>query len=107
MKTDSPTLPPTYQRKDFSSQTEYEEYLSIERSDIEPAEVSESRKVEIAQVACNTIEKIAGKKIPISLRIPERDVQRAKSLAMQKGIPYQTLISSIVHQYLDGRLVEK
>ncbi len=35
----------------------------------------------------------------INIRISERDLFKVKALASKKGLPYQTLISSIVHQY--------
>jgi len=35
----------------------------------------------------------------INIRISERDLWKVKALALEKGLPYQTLISSIVHQY--------
>jgi predicted DNA binding CopG/RHH family protein len=35
----------------------------------------------------------------INIRISERDLQKLKSLAAEKGLPYQTLISSLLHQY--------
>lgn len=35
----------------------------------------------------------------INIRISERDLFKVKALALEKGLPYQTLISSIVHQY--------
>jgi predicted DNA binding CopG/RHH family protein len=35
----------------------------------------------------------------INIRISERDLFKVKALAVKKGLPYQTLISSIVHQY--------
>jgi predicted DNA binding CopG/RHH family protein len=36
----------------------------------------------------------------ISLRISRTDLARLKSRAMQEGIPYETLISSIIHKYV-------
>ncbi len=36
----------------------------------------------------------------------ERDVEKAQALALRKGIPYATLLTSILHQYFTGRLVE-
>ncbi|MFZ2102963.1 MAG: CopG family antitoxin [Oricola sp.] len=36
----------------------------------------------------------------ISLRIPRSDLVRLKSRAMQEGIPYQTLINSLIHKYV-------
>ncbi|HOQ78744.1 MAG TPA: hypothetical protein PKX34_00570 [Candidatus Absconditabacterales bacterium] len=35
-----------------------------------------------------------------SLRLNEEDVNKVKEIAKVKGIPYQTLISSIIHQYV-------
>ncbi len=35
----------------------------------------------------------------INIRISERDLFKVKALALEKGLPYQTLISSIVHQH--------
>ncbi len=35
----------------------------------------------------------------INIRISERDLFKVKTLALKKGLPYQTLISSIVHQH--------
>jgi len=40
-----------------------------------------------------------GKAKNINIRISERDLFKVKALALKKGLPYQTLISSIVHQY--------
>ena len=34
----------------------------------------------------------------ITLRISRRDLMRIKSKAMQEGMPYQTLINSILHK---------
>ena len=43
----------------------------------------------------------------MNIRISERDLRYLKIRAMQEGIPYQTLVSNIIHKYLSGRLVEK
>ena len=34
----------------------------------------------------------------INIRLSERDIQKIKARAVQKGIPYQTLISSSLHE---------
>jgi len=36
----------------------------------------------------------------ISIRLPEADIARAKKVAAQKGIGYQTYLRSVVHQAL-------
>lgn len=33
-----------------------------------------------------------------------RDVEKAQALALREGIPYATLVTSILHQYFTGRL---
>jgi predicted DNA binding CopG/RHH family protein len=35
------------------------------------------------------------------------DLAGLQARALQEGLPYQTLIASILHKYLSGRLVEK
>jgi predicted DNA binding CopG/RHH family protein len=49
------------------------------------------------QAARNTME---GKRQRISIAIPERDLARLKAKAMEQGVPYQTLINSIIHKYV-------
>lgn len=43
----------------------------------------------------------------INIRMAKRDVTAIKSIAMEQGIPYQTLIASILHKYASGQVVEK
>ena len=43
----------------------------------------------------------------INIRISSRDLADLQKRAIEEGIPYQTLVSSVVHKYVTGRLVEK
>ena len=43
----------------------------------------------------------------VNIRMTERDLVHLQKTAMHEGLPYQTLISSILHKYINGRLVEK
>jgi len=43
----------------------------------------------------------------INIRISEHDLKALQKRALIEGIPYQTLVSSILHKYIEGRLVEK
>ena len=36
----------------------------------------------------------------INIRIAERDLIRIQSMAVEEGLPYQTLIASILHKYV-------
>ena len=38
----------------------------------------------------------------INIRISERDLQALQRRAMEEGMPYQTLISSVLHKYVSG-----
>ena len=42
----------------------------------------------------------------VNLRVTERDFMLARARAREEGIPCQTLLSSIIHKYLSGRLTE-
>jgi predicted DNA binding CopG/RHH family protein len=46
------------------------------------------------------------KKKPITIRLNEIDIRLLKVRALEVGIPYQTLLSSILHRYTTGRLKE-
>ncbi len=43
----------------------------------------------------------------VNIRMAERDLVRFQKTAIHEGLPYQTLISSVLHKYINGRLVEK
>ena len=47
------------------------------------------------------------KDMRVNIRISKKDLEALQTRALQEGIPYQTLIGSVLHKYVDGRLVEK
>ena len=61
----------------------------------------EKEKAELA--ARNTL--IKDKRI--NLRLTQKDYHQIQVKAIEEGIPYQTLISSIIHKYLNGSLIPK
>ncbi|MEA2098357.1 MAG: hypothetical protein U9P70_04785 [Patescibacteria group bacterium] len=42
-----------------------------------------------------------GKSKNINIRLSEKDLQKIKAKAVMMGLPYQTLLSSLIHQYAD------
>ena len=42
----------------------------------------------------------------VNIRISSRDLEDIQTKAAEEGIPYQTLMSSVLHKYVTGRLVE-
>lgn len=64
-----------------------------------------NKNAEIAKLrhyATNTLHK--NKRI--NIRLSERDLFGIQTRAVEEGLPYQTLISSILHKYLSGTLRE-
>ena len=43
----------------------------------------------------------------MNIRIAKKDLNALKVKAIEEGIPYQTLVSSIIHKFLSGRLIER
>jgi predicted DNA binding CopG/RHH family protein len=43
----------------------------------------------------------------INIRIKNYDLELIRKRAEEEGIPYQTLISSIIHKYISNQLVEE
>ncbi len=56
-----------------------------------------------SEIAKNTLKKDKR----INIRISNYDIDAIQVKAIEEGIPYQTLISSVIHKYVSGRLVEK
>lgn len=42
----------------------------------------------------------------VNIRISSKDLQGIQTRALEEGLPYQTLISSLLHKYVSGRLRE-
>jgi uncharacterized protein (DUF4415 family) len=45
-------------------------------------------------------------KVPISIRLDGAVLAELRSEAERLGIPYQTMISSVLHRYVQGELVD-
>ena len=43
----------------------------------------------------------------VNIRISRKDLEAIQVRALEEGIPYQTLMASILHKYVSGRMVEK
>lgn len=75
----------------------------FERGELRPVADAE-RELEVARQAAR---RTFNKTRRVNLRVTERDFELAHYRAREEGIPYQTLLSSVIHRYLSGRLVEK
>ena len=43
----------------------------------------------------------------VNIRMSGKDLDALKIRALEEGIPYQTLMASVLHKYTEGRLVDK
>jgi predicted DNA binding CopG/RHH family protein len=43
----------------------------------------------------------------VNIRISEMDLELLQERALIEGLPYQTLMSSVLHKYVTGRLTDK
>ena len=62
--------------------------------------LTDARRKELEAAAVNTFKKDKR----INIRISNRDLMAVQSRAFEEGIPYQTLVSSIIHKYVSGSL---
>ena len=61
-----------------------------------------ARKAVFKRAAANT-----QRRKPVTMRLLEDDIAALKVKAIEDGLPYQTLLASLVHKYVTGRLVER
>ena len=43
----------------------------------------------------------------INIRVSGSDLNMIRRIAIQEGLPYQTLLASIIHKFAAGRLIER
>ena len=60
------------------------------------------RKKELMPYARNTLKKDKR----LNIRISERDLNELQRKAVAEGLPYQTYVSSIIHKFVNGKLIE-
>lgn len=76
---------------------------SIDRDEWQSVDDLETEKEKVIQAAKNTLRKNQR----INLRLSQKDYRQIQIKAIEEGMPYQTLIGSIIHKYLNGTLVPK
>ncbi len=81
-----------------------------EKEIIESIESGEWESVKDFNAVKNQLMKAASetalKDYRINVRVSKRDVEALKTKALEEGIPYQTLVTSILHKYVTGKLTE-
>jgi len=80
----------TKEEKEILDAVEKGEFVSIPNFNEE--------KKRFQKIAAATLNKTKN----INIRLSEKDLQKAKAKAVETGIPYQTLISSIIHRFVNS-----
>ncbi|MEK6528255.1 MAG: antitoxin [Nitrospirota bacterium] len=75
---------------------------SFEKGEWMPVKNFSKRKAELMQYARNTLKKDKR----LNIRISERDLNELHRKAVIEGLPYQTYIASIIHKFVNGKLIE-
>jgi predicted DNA binding CopG/RHH family protein len=60
-------------------------------------------KKRLMQAAAET----AAKDYQINISVSKRDAEALKTKALEEGIPYQELVTSILHKYVTGIIIER
>jgi predicted DNA binding CopG/RHH family protein len=76
---------------------------SYERGEWESVKNPKKEIARLREYARNTLQKDKR----INIRMSSKDLDQVQVIAVQEGIPYQTLVSSIIHKYVSGYLVER
>ncbi len=77
---------------------------AYERGELKRSENADEM-IAMARIAAeNTIKKRMAKDTRITIRLSSADVNAVKKRAAADGLPYQTLIASLVHKFATGRI---
>ena len=79
---------------------ERELLASFERGEWETIEEAKKEKDQARKVAARSLRK----DVRINIRLSSTDISNIKQKAAYEGLPYQTLITSILHKYAAGHL---
>lgn len=82
---------------------EIEILKSVEAGEWTSVENLEEEIIKHQDIARNTLKKDKR----VNLRMSAKDLDAIKAYAAEEGLPYQTLISSVLHKFISGRLVER
>ena len=86
----------------YLDREEQELIESLEGDNWKSAGNLEGWKTLLSKTATNTLTKDQR----MNIRITKNDLDGIKLKAVEEGIPYQTLVTSIIHKYVTGKLRE-
>lgn len=86
-------IPLDEEEKTWMDEVENGNLKSVSNLDKEKSDIIESTKQSFS------------KGLRVNVRVTDFDLNKLKAKAIEEGMPYQTLIGSILHQYVTGKLV--
>ena len=90
--------------KDFNLDSQEIELLESLESDEWNSVENLENEIQVHQnIAKNTLKKDKR----VNLRMSSKDLEAIKTYAVEEGLPYQTLMSSVLHKFVTGRLIDK
>lgn len=87
---------------EYIDEDEREMMESLEADEWTSVVDADGRKNEAIEIARSTMRKDRR----MNVRISERDLKNLKIRAAEEGIPYQTLVTMVLHKYVTGQLTE-
>lgn len=66
-------------------------------------EPSDEKRKELQEIARNTL----AKDKRVNIRISSKDLRDIQLRAIEEGLPYQTLMASVLHKFVSGKFIEK
>lgn len=80
-----------------------------EKEILESYERGELKRVKNFSKEAGLIQKAAAKTLRkdcrVNIRMASRDLENIRARAVEEGIPYQTLIASLLHKFVSGKVV--
>lgn len=93
---------PTDSTFDYFDEEEHDVMGTLEAGEWESVPNTKARIHEASEIARATLRKDRR----MNVRMSERDMRNLKIRAAEEGIPYQTLVTMVLHKYVTGQLTE-
>jgi predicted DNA binding CopG/RHH family protein len=88
---------PAFQSESEEAEWWYKNRARLDKDLVEAAKKGALRRLDGATLKTRLA---ASKSRVVSIRLPEGDIELARHQALEKGLPYQTYIKSVLHQAL-------
>jgi len=83
----------------YHDKLDLEEQLILDMHEAGEFAISDTRKSDLTQLKKQATEHVK-KSARINIRLSPGDLEKIQRIAFDEGLPYQTLISSIIHKYI-------